>query len=94
MNTIIREPKDEAADPATLVLQALGWMLSDESRAQRFLSLTGLTPDALRTGLDDGSVLRAVVDFLSAHEPDLVGAADALGVEPARLLAAGERLER
>jgi len=33
-----------------------------------------------------------VLDFLCAHEPDLIAAAEALGVEPQDLVAAGERL--
>jgi hypothetical protein len=56
------------------------------------LSLTGLTPDALRAGLDTPAVLIAVIDFLCAHEPDLLAAADALGIEPQELAAARERL--
>ena len=35
---------------------------------------------------------RAVLDFLCAHEPDLVAAADALGVAPADLAALRGRL--
>lgn len=69
-------------------------MLGDGSRAERLLSLTGLTPDALRAGLDDAAVLGAVLDFLAAHEPDLIAAADALGVMPGELTAAAERLAR
>ena len=56
------------------------------------LALTGLTPDALRGGLDDPAVLGAVLEFLASHEPDLLAAAEALGVEPAALMAARERL--
>jgi hypothetical protein len=56
------------------------------------LALTGLTPEGLRSGLGDASVLGAVLDFLCAHEPDLIAAADALGVEPQELAAARERL--
>jgi len=37
-------------------------------------------------------VLGAVIDFLCAHEPDLVAAAAALGVEPQELAAVSERL--
>lgn len=67
-------------------------MLGDESRAERFLALTGLTPDALREGLGNGAVLGAVIDFLGAHEPDLIAAAAELGVDPAVLAGAGEAL--
>lgn len=67
-------------------------MLGEESRAARLLALTGLSPEALREGLGDPGVLGAVLEFLAAHEPDLVAAAAALGVEPAELASAGERL--
>ena len=93
MLTILREPSSPV-DPEALALAALGWLLQSESRAERLLSLTGLTPDALRGGLGDPAVLGAVLDFLAAHEPDLVGAADALGVKPAALIAAASALAR
>ncbi|PLK27936.1 DUF3572 domain-containing protein [Novosphingobium sp. TH158] len=77
-----------------MALGALGWVLSDENRAQRLLALTGLAPDDLRGGLGDPGMLGAVLDFLCAHEPDLVAASEALGVAPAQLAAAAERLAR
>jgi Protein of unknown function (DUF3572) len=76
----------------TLALGALGWVLGDEGRAGRLLALTGLTPEDLRAGLGEPAVLGAVLEFLCAHEPDLVAAADALGVEPGELAAAREKL--
>ena len=79
-------------DPQALALAALGWVLADDARASRLLALTGLTPDDLRGGLGDSGTLGAVLDFLAAHEPDLVAAAEALGVEPQELAAARQRL--
>jgi hypothetical protein len=67
-------------------------VLGDESRAARLLALTGLDADALRDGLGDPAVLGAVLEFLASHEPDLVAAAAALGVEPGDLIAAREQL--
>jgi hypothetical protein len=69
-------------------------VLGDGDRAERLLSLTGLTPDALRGGLGDPAVLAAVLDFLAGHEADLVAAAEALGVAPQALTAAAESLAR
>ena len=100
--TILRTPSSpadpasrvEAGDPQALALGALGWLLQSESRAERLLALTGLTPDALRGGLADPAVLGAVLDFLAAHEPDLVGAAEALGVGPDVLVRAAQGLAR
>ena len=90
--TILRDRPSPAPDAATLALSALGWVLSDGPRAERLLSLTGLSADELRAGLGDPAMLGAVLDFLCAHEPDLVAAAAALNVTPAQLAAARESL--
>lgn len=89
---MLREAKSPAYDPAALALGALVWVLGDDGRADRLLALTGLDADALRAGLGDVAVLGAVLEFLASHEPDLVAAAAHLGVEPAELMAAKERL--
>ena len=81
------------ADASTLALSALGWALAEEGRAQRLLALTGLTPDDLRSRLTDSTLLAAVLSFLEAHEPDLLGCAEALGIKPERLVAARHSLE-
>ncbi len=75
-----------------MALSALGWILEDDDRAERFLSLTGLDADSLRGGLGDPSVLAAVLDFLANHEPDLIRAAEALAVTPEELVAAIQEL--
>lgn len=81
-------------DPSAIALNALGWILAEEARAQRFLDLTGLSPDSLRAALADTATHRAVFDFLAAHEPDLIGAADALDMPPEDLARAGRELSR
>jgi len=80
------------ADAQALALSALGWVLTDDERAQRLLALTGLTPEILRDGLGDPAVLGAVLQFLANHEPDLVEAADALDITPQALVNAARRL--
>ena len=80
-------------DDVALALQALGWILSDEPRAERLLGLTGLAPDELRASLGEQATLAAILAFLTAHENDLVACADALQVPPATLAAAAQRLE-
>jgi hypothetical protein len=67
-------------------------VLGDGDRAERFLALTGLTPDELRNGLGDPAVQGAVLEFLCGHEADLIAAAEALGMSPAALAATRERL--
>ncbi|MEW9854983.1 DUF3572 domain-containing protein [Novosphingobium sp. M1R2S20] len=79
-------------DPQATALNALGWILGDEDRASRFLALTGLTPDELRASLGEQGTLSAVLDFLCSHEPDLIGAAEALDISPQELAAVRGRL--
>lgn len=69
-------------------------MLAEDDRRARLLALTGLTGDALRAGLGDPSLLGAVLDYLCAHEPDLIAASEALGASPEALVIARERLLR
>lgn len=76
-----------------LALGALGWILSDEPRAERLLALTGLAPDELRASLDERATLAAILSFLTGHENDLIACADALQVPPATIAAAAARLE-
>lgn len=76
----------------TLALAALGWVLEDGDRAERFLSLTGLDPDSLRAGLGNDAILAAPLEFLSNHEPDLIRAAEAIAVTPEELVAARQEL--
>ncbi|ALH82725.1 DUF3572 family protein [Sphingopyxis macrogoltabida] len=82
----------QEADEA-LALQVLGWILTDEPRAERLLGMTGLTPAVLRESLGQRATLAAILGFLTAHEPDLVACADALDIEPEALAAAARRLE-
>ena len=89
--TIIRAPAS-TPDASALALQALGWVLSDGPRAERFLGLTGLTPEELRAGLGEPAILCAVLDFLANHEGDLVNAASALNISPAAIIAARKDL--
>jgi hypothetical protein len=81
-------------DPEALALSALGWVLADDARAQRLLALTGLTPADLRERLGEPSVQAAILGFLESHEPDLLACAEALEVDPARLVDARRELER
>jgi hypothetical protein len=82
----------DGADIVT-ALTALAWTLEDPARATRLLDLTGLTPEDLRAGAGDRSVLAALLDFLAGHEPDLIACADAIGIGPADLIRARDGLQ-
>lgn len=80
-------------DAVTLALSALAATLTDERRAQRFLDLSGIDTEDLRSRAADPAVLAALLRFLEAHEPDLIDVAGAIGAKPADLVAAREELE-
>lgn len=94
---IIQVPKSPAVSrraPETIALEALGWVLTDQPRADRLLALTGMTPDDLRGGLGDRAILAAVLDYLAGHEADLVAAAIALDLPPEEISAAARALSQ
>lgn len=81
-------------EPETLALRALGWVLCDDRRAERLLALTGLDAVELRQRAGHPVILNAVIEFLRAHEPDLVACAEMLEVTPERLARLGKELIR
>jgi hypothetical protein len=76
-----------------LALAALAATIGDERRAQRFLDLTGIGTDELRSKASDPDLLAALLRFLEAYEPDLMAVAEALGVAPSALVEARRQLE-
>ncbi len=80
-------------DSEALALAALAATLTDARRAERFLALTGLSPDGIRTRVGDRSLLAACILFLEAHEPDLVAVASAIESTPEALVQARADLE-
>ena len=91
---MLRENRNDLPrDPPTLALGALAATLGDPRRAQRFLDLTGIGTDELRSRAADPALLSALLRFLEAHEPDLLAVAEKLGVEPLDLVDARRELE-
>ena len=85
---------DGPPDAEALARAALAATLTDERRAQRFLELTGLSPDGIRARVGERSLLAACLTFLEAHESDLVAVANAIGSRPEALVSARLELER
>jgi hypothetical protein len=89
----MQEINDKHARASQMALQALVWALSDEKRSERLLSLTGLTPEGLRSGITDRGLQAAILGFLENHEPDLIACAVAIDASPAELVAARRELD-
>ena len=93
IETNAKSVRQSQPEPDMLALEALGWILADGDRAARMLNLTGLTPDILRNVVTETATQAAILGFLEAHEPDLVAAADHIGVRPEALVRARQELE-
>jgi hypothetical protein len=85
--------RSQSGDASALALNALGWILSDDKKAERMLDLTGWTPDGLRNAITSQSAQAAILRFLESYEPDLVACAQAMGSRPEALVAARRELE-
>ena len=85
-------PKTAIPDPETLGLQALAFLIGDEDRRQRFLGLTGIAPESLRSLAADPAGLGAVLDYLLGWEPLLLEFAAAHDLPPESVAAARRKL--
>ena len=74
-------------------MQALAVTIGDERRAERLLTLSGISPHDLRERACDPALLAAVLAFLEAHEPDLIDVAADLQMKPEELAAVRSALE-
>ncbi len=84
--------RDFSKDAAeAIAAQALGFIARDSARLGRFLAESGLGPDNIRRAAGDPAFLPAVLDFILAHETDLVDFAGELDIDP-RHVGAARRL--
>lgn len=90
----MRSEHTNTNDAQTVALNALAFLLNNQLSADRFIGVTGLSPNDLRDRLSDPAVLAATLAYLEAHEPDLIACAAALDMTPAALVAARARLEQ
>ena len=76
----------------TIAILVIGHIVSDTAMRARFLDLSGITPQELRTGIESAAVQTAALDFLAGHEPDLLACAAGLGLRPEDLVTARDQL--
>jgi hypothetical protein len=83
MRDSLKKMQSASSDFAqSLAVRALAFIAADSDRLGRFLSLTGLGPDNLRTAAADPAFLGSVLDYLVADEELLVGFAADAGLKP------------
>jgi hypothetical protein len=93
-NTRPTRAKSSLLDPDDTAIRVLGCLATDPERLERFLALTGLGPDTIRTSAKTPGFLQAVLDHVAAHEFLLVQIAAELGVSPAAIAEAQARGSR
>lgn len=74
--------KEEAEE---IGVEALGFLVSDPDRLERFLALTGLTPDTIRDASRSPHFLAAVLDHVASEDELLLACARAIDIRPERL---------
>ena len=72
----------DSADAEALALRALAWIVADDDRLQRFIGLTGMDLEMLRSRASDPAMLGGVLDCLLGDERWVTAFAAAIGVPP------------
>ena len=75
-----------------LAHEALLEILEDAHRSQRFLAVTGTTPQQIRSEMDRPEFIAAILDFMMEDEAFLKDFADSQDLNPAAITLARLRL--
>jgi hypothetical protein len=95
MRDSLKKMQSASVDSArSLAVSALTFIAADPDRLNRFLGITGLGPDNLRTAAADPAFLGSVLDYLVADEKLLVEFAADAGLKPEAVARAHEALRR
>jgi hypothetical protein len=84
------EKRGQLSLEAATELAAAGLMFiaEDHEQLNRFLALTGLEPDMLRSAAAEPGFLSGVLDYFLGHEPTLLNFAAYANVPPTEVAAA------
>jgi Protein of unknown function (DUF3572) len=95
MRDSLKSNQSASVDAArSLAVGVLAFIAADSDRLNRFLNLTGLGPDNLRTAAADPAFLGSVLDYLVADEELLVAFAANAALKPEAVARAHEALSR
>ena len=79
-------------DADEIAIAALIYLASDETRLERFVALTGITPGNLREMARQPAFLAAVLDHLASDESLLLAFAADNAIDPAAVMRAHVKL--
>ena len=76
----------------TIGLQALAFLVKDEELLSHFLTMTGLTPEDLKTRFREPELLGGVLDAILANDQVLLDFCNTLSISPETLVVARRAL--
>jgi hypothetical protein len=85
-------PRETREGAEEIAVAALGFVAADPALLGRFLSITGIEPEAIRQAAREPGFLAGVLQFMIAHEPTLIAFAQSAGIEPASVAQAMRNL--
>ena len=65
-----------------IALKALGFLADDDERFSRFMAMTGLTPQMIRSQAGEPGFLAAVLDHMTSDQTLLFLFAESCGISP------------
>lgn len=86
------DPKEQRDAATALAIAALSFIASEPERLGRFLALTGIGPESIRTAAREPDFLLGVLDHLVGDEPLLLAFANQNEIDPEQVALARDVL--
>jgi Protein of unknown function (DUF3572) len=86
------DPKEQRDAATALAIAALSFIASEPERLGRFLALTGIGPESIRTAAREPDFLLGVLDHLAGDEPLLLAFANQNEIDPEQVALARDVL--
>jgi hypothetical protein len=86
MNTPLKRVTRQEAE--NVALDAFSFLTSDEERMSRFLAVSGLQPDTIRSAASSPGFFAGILDYVVSDEPLLIALAKELSTKPEHIMQA------
>jgi hypothetical protein len=86
MNTPLKRVTREEAE--NVAVGAFAFITSDEERLGRFLAVSGLGPDNIRSAASSPGFFAGILDYVVSDEPLLIALAKELNTKPEHIMGA------
>ncbi|PCI59600.1 MAG: hypothetical protein COB37_11180 [Kordiimonadales bacterium] len=71
---------------------AIGHIMQNDDLRDRFMALSGLSPEDIKESIEDPAFLASILEFFINHEPDLINLAEDKNVAPEAIVKAWRSL--